>query len=145
MSKGTMGDDTMSDEEIAFLAAYPEGLALYAHIRGRILTACPDVEIRVRRTQVGFFANCGFAYVWYLARKPNGVPQAHIMLGFVLDVPIKSDRFSASGEMAPNRWAFHLPIHTAEDLDDEVMSWLVQAYQFGCRVVRGRKTRMTPS
>ncbi len=97
----------------------------------------------MRRTQIGFFANCGFAYVWYMARKPHGVPQARIMLGFVLDEPIDSPRFSASGEMTPNRWAFHLPVHTAEDLDDEVMSWLMQAYRFACRVPRGRKPRMT--
>ena len=131
----------LPDEETAFLAAYPDGLALYKHIRTRILSACPNVEIRVRRTQIGFFANCGFAYVWYLARKPHGVPTARIMLGFVLDEPLESPRFSAGGEMAPNRWAFHLPVHAEDDLDDEVMSWIWRAYQFACRLPRGRKPR----
>ena len=46
------------------------------------------------------------------------------------DAPLGSDRVAAKTEPYPGRWATHIVISSASDLDEELFGWIEQAYDF---------------
>ena len=106
-------------------AAHPVPLAVVHRVRG-VLTAWPDVEVRTSRSQVSYRRCRGFAYVWrpgqYLGR-----PAAPAVLSIALGRTDPSPRFKEVVHPSPMHWLHHLEITTADEVDAEVASWLVEA------------------
>lgn len=99
--------------------------ALYMALEEWILGVCPHAEIRPKKTQVGFFDGCGFAWVSPPLRGKNGVT---LTLGLPEKLP--SDRIFAATEPYPGRWTHHIIITDESDIDDELTLWLNQAIAF---------------
>ena len=103
----------------------PGGFDLYMQIEAWILRRHPGAQIRPKKTQVGFFEGCGFAWVSPPLRKGIGVT---LTLG--LPERLSSPRVLAATEPYPGRWTHHIPVFTPEDLDDELGAWLDDAHAF---------------
>ena len=101
------------------------GFALYMALEEWILRACPDAEIRAKKTQVGLFNGCGFAWVSPPLRGKRGVT---LTLG--LPERLSSGRIFSAAEPYPGRWTHHIIITDESDIDDELTLWLNRAIAF---------------
>jgi hypothetical protein len=98
-------------------------LAMYHRFVERT-EACGPVIIAPAKTRIGFQVRMIFAAINKLNDKQL---DAHVVLTRRLDNP----RFRRIEMMTPTCYVQHFRIHTPDDLDDEVDSWLREAYQVG--------------
>ncbi len=107
-------------------AAYP----IYEATEAKILSAFPDIRIKVSKTQVSFYNKYLFAALWPPVRKIKGRPGLYIVLTFGLGYRVEHPRIVESVEPYPNRWTHHVLIAKPEEMDDQIMNWLQEAYDF---------------
>ncbi len=108
--------------------------ALYRHIEGHMLSACPDVTVKHDRTQTAFVRRVQFAWVSLPRRKADA---GAVMLSIGLPGPVEdASRLLHVAEVAPGRFMHHMLIRSEEELDAQVAGWLMAAWGLvGC----GRK------
>ncbi|MHB1017284.1 MAG: DUF5655 domain-containing protein [Coriobacteriia bacterium] len=86
-----------------------------------------DAELRVSKSQVGFYRRTGFASVWmpgqYLGK--TGVP---LVLTVALRRRDMSPRWKEVVEPAPGRFTHHLELRSPDQIDVEVRDWLAEAW-----------------
>jgi hypothetical protein len=121
-----------TQEVEAFFSADPCVIPLYQALEP-ILYALGDVTRKVQKTQISFSSGKGFAYVWLPIHKVKGRPEHYIVLSFSQPQQIVSPRIVEAVEPYPGRWMHHLILSTQEDLDEELLGWLREAYNFGRR------------
>ncbi|MBQ8584726.1 MAG: hypothetical protein IJ452_00405 [Butyricicoccus sp.] len=80
-------------------------------------------DIRVQKTQITFVNPRVFGCV--SLRWKNC-----LTVSFGLPARVESPRIHQASEPRPNRWTHHVKVHTAEELDEELMSWIDAAYVF---------------
>lgn len=116
----------MSDTDLRPLLGRPDAIELYLALESALLERFTQVEVRVSRTQIGFFHGCGFAWAWPPRRK------SETGLGVSLGLParISSPRILVATEPYPGRWTHHLHLKSPLELDAEFMSWVEAAYCF---------------
>lgn len=108
----------------------PGTLPLYEALSKRIFEAFDSVKIQIGKTQVSFYNRYGFAYISLPIHKRKGWPAVCILLTFGLDHEIKHSRIVQTVEPYPNRWTHHVIVSKLEDIDDELMGWIGQSYNF---------------
>ena len=92
----------MTSSETAFFTGKPEALSLYEVFRTRLLEICPQAEIRVGRTQIGFYNPRFFSAVSFLpARKAKDRPREFITVTFGLAYRNGSPRIDVATEPYP--------------------------------------------
>ncbi len=119
----------MDTEILHFFEKMPEAIPLYEAVKNKILGNMENVNIKVQKSQISFFTNKSFAYVWLPIRKMKNRPNVYIILTFGLNYQIQSHRILESVEPYPNRWTHHIIIQNTSEIDDEIMGWLRQAYK----------------
>lgn len=118
----------MQLELLTLFQGVPGALPLYQEIEARICAAFDDVHRKVGKTQVSFSNRYGFAYVSLPRKKIKDGPA--VVLTFGLAYRLVHPRIMLAVEPYPNRWTHHMLLHAKEELDDEVMGWLREAYDF---------------
>ena len=117
-------------DELFFFDGKRPALPLYEALRERILSEIPQVRIEVKKTQISFFCRRMFAAASFApVRRAAERPDPFLTVTFGLPAPLKSSRIAAA-EAAPRRWTHHVLIGTAEEIDEELMSWLREAAAF---------------
>lgn len=91
------------------------------------MTATLDVDVHVTRSQVALRNRTGFAYLWYPGRYVRSEVPA--VLSLALPERLDSPRFKQVGQPSPHVWMHHLELAGPDDLDDEVVAWLREAYE----------------
>lgn len=91
----------------------------------------PSVHKRVQKTQITFtnrhvFACVSFARVKRKAELPDG----YLVITLGLPAPLRSDRVAVKTEPYPGRWTHHIVISRPGELDEELVSWIRDAYTF---------------
>ena len=119
-------DKPMTLEEEGFFVGKPEEQALYAGFRSRLRGEVGEVHIRVSKTQITFSSRYGFAFVSHPRRKK----EKGILVSFGLFHRQESDRIQYASEPYPNRWTHHMLVQAPEEIDDELMGWIREAYWF---------------
>ena len=104
--------------ELLFFDSKPDALALYEAFREAVLEKVPND----RR----MFAAVSFAPV----RKAKDRPKSFLTITFGLAYRKESDRIDAAVEAYPNRWTHHVMIGSVEEVDEELLSWIVEAADF---------------
>ena len=89
-----------------------------------LVRGCGPVQIAPAKTRIGFQVRMIFAAVNKLSDR--GL-EAHVVLTRRLEHP----RFSRIETMNPKCYVHHFKVESLSDLDDEVRSWLQEAYQVG--------------
>ena len=64
------------------------------------------------------------------AVKKAELPDPYIVITLGLSYPLASDRVAVKTEPYPGRWTTHIVIGSAAEIDDELISWLLQAYLY---------------
>ena len=105
---------------------HPRGRAVAAAVAQAVDAVGPHA-VRVSRSQVAFRRRRGFAYVWrpgqYLASEVPAV------LSIALPREDASRRWKEVVHPSSRVWMHHLELATPDVVDDEVRSWLAEAYQ----------------
>ncbi len=109
----------------AFCLNMPQEAALYEVIERHMRGAYPDITVKHDRTQTAFVRKVQFAWVSLPRKKAD---RGGVMLSIGLPGPVQSPRMLHVTEAAPGRWMHHMMLRTADDLDDEVRTWLEQAW-----------------
>lgn len=125
-------EDEMGVEEVAFFGGPHAGaLPLWAALRARLLERLPDTELRVQRTQVGLVARHVYGAVSFLpALRKAERPDPFLTVTVGLARRLEHPRVAQAVEPYPGRWTHHVVVGTAEEMDDELVSWLVEAHDF---------------
>ena len=118
-------------DELLFFDAHQDALALYEAFRESVLGKVPDARIEVKKTQISFFDRRMFAAVSFApVRKAKERPKPFLTITFGLPYRKESDRIDVAVEAYPNRWTHHVMIGSAEEVDEELVSWIIEADEF---------------
>ncbi len=121
-----MSDEPAPKTVETFFAGQPEALQLFAAVAAAMGEFGP-VELRITRSQVAFVRDRAFAWVWmpgkYLRRKA-----APLVLTFSFHRRDASLRWKEIVQTTSRRYTHHLELYAAGDIDDEVRTWLKEAW-----------------
>ena len=99
------------------------------------------VEVRVTKSQVAFCRQRAFAWAWMPGRYLSG-QHAPLVLTLSLQRKDLSPRWKEIVEPRPGRFTHHLELYSGADIDDEVCTWLREAWSSsGSSAVRHRSSQ----
>ena len=128
----------MDNDILFFFGEHMEALPMYERLENAILTRIPDVKIKVAKTQITFANKRGFAFVSFNpCRKANDRPAVWMTVTFGLGCRKGSSRIDVATEPYPGRWPHHVMVGSAEEIDEELLSWIQEAAEFAN--VKGRR------
>ena len=121
----------MDTDTLLFFDKNPSALPLYEVLETKIYALFPAAKKRAQKTQISFsnrhiFACVSFAQV----KKKAELPCPYLVVTLGLPYPLGSDRVAVKTEPYPGRWTTHIVIGTADEIDEELISWIHQAYVF---------------
>jgi hypothetical protein len=110
-----------------FFAGHEVSARLFDAVRAAIADVGP-ADVRVTTSQVAFRRRTGLAFAWMpnMYLRKGGVP---LVLTIGLQRRDDSPRWKQVVEPAPGRFTHHLELRTETDIDDEVRSWLREAWE----------------
>ena len=121
----------MTQDELFFFDAHMSALPLYEAVKEQILSEIPSARIRVSKTQISFFLRHMFAAVSFApVRRAKDRPDPFLTVTFGLRRKAESPRIDACVQPYPGRWTHHVTIGSPDDVDDELMSFLLEAASF---------------
>lgn len=121
----------MDPAVLFFFEKDPAALPLYEAFERAVCELVPNVGIKVQKTQITYTNPRVFAAVSFLpARRKALRPEHYITVTLGLNRREGSPRIDQVSEPYPGRWTHHLVIGSAEEIDDELMAWVREAYDF---------------
>lgn len=123
--------DSMTADEFLFFEKQMPAFFLYEILKMKITECFSQVNIQVKKTQISFSNKHLFACVSFqrVLRKSE-LPNPYIVLTLGLSYPLESSRVAVKTEPYPGRWTTHIVLGTADEIDDELFTWLSDAYAF---------------
>lgn len=121
----------MNTDILFFFNEHADALPLYERLEAQILAQIPDVKIKVSKTQISFSNKCGFSFASFLpCRKAKDRPKTWLTVSFGHDRKVESPRIDVATEPYPNRWTHHVMVSSVEEIDEELMGWIIEAAAF---------------
>ena len=115
----------MTIDEMVFFEAQAGAFELYETLKNKMEEVLPETNIQVKKTQINFKNRHIFACVSFLrVLKKNMLPDPYIVL--TLGLP----RVAVKTEPYPDRWTTHIVLGSDDEIDDELIAWLSEAYRF---------------
>ena len=124
----------MNIDELAFFDNRWNEFEMYETLLDRLSGLGCEYSIRVQKTQISLsnrymFACLSFARV----KKKAELPPHYLVVTFGLNYAKDSGRIAVCTEAARNRWTHHVVIGSVSDIDEELLGWLQEAYEFSNR------------
>ena len=116
----------MHDDVDEFFAGQAKSRQIFEAVR-RAIEAIGPAELRVSKSQVSFRRRKAFAWVWMPGRYLSG-RSAPLVLTLSFRSRNVSARWKEIVEQAPGRFTHHLELYSSANIDDEVRSWLEDAW-----------------
>jgi hypothetical protein len=118
-------DHAMTTDEFFF--GRPVAKKLFAAV-SRAVESVGKATMRVTKSQIAFRRRHNFASVWLPAQYLKG-RTAPLVLTIFLGHQISSARWKQIVKPAPGRFTHHLELYDAAEIDEEVRSWLHEAWE----------------
>ena len=132
--RGTKAMRETDGDTLLFFAGHAAALPLYGRLEEKVFTLFPEAQKRVQKTQITFFHRHVFACVSFArVRRKRDQPEGSLVLTLGLPSPLASPRAAVQTEPYPGRWTCHLVLRGPEELDEELLSWFREAYDFSER------------
>ena len=109
-----------------FFAGHEESRLIFETLRSAV-DAVGKSELRVTKSQVAFRRRRAFAWAW-MPGKYLRAQHAPLVLTISLRRRHPSTRWKEIVEPAQGRFTHHLELFTPPDIDDEVRTWLQEAW-----------------
>ena len=117
-----------------FFDGHRDALDLYLIFEDHLYDTFDDVNKRVQKTQITFYNRHVFACISFARVKRRAMlPKGYMVLTLGLNAPLDSERVAIKTEPYPNRWTHHFVLNKPEELDEEMISWIKEAYDFANR------------
>ena len=118
-------------DALMFFDQHMDILPLYQAFEGLLFDSFPVVNKRVQKTQITFSNRHVFACVSFARVKRKAeLPMRFIVITLGLPAPLDSERVAVKTEPYPGRWTHHIVVNKPEELDEELLSWVREAYDF---------------
>ena len=123
--------ETITADELFFFDAKPGAFFLYEAFRKAVLDKIPETRIEVKKTQISFFSRYMFAAVSFAkVSRAKDRPDPFLTITFGLPYRKESARIDVATEPYPTRWTHHVRIGAEDEIDGELLSWIVEAAVF---------------
>ncbi len=117
-------------DTLLFFNGHMDALDLYLAFEGLLYDAFPFVNKRVQKTQITFFNRHVFACASFArVKRKKELPDGYMVITLGLRRPLDSDRVAVKTEPYPGRWTHHFVVSRPEELDEELLSWIREAYE----------------
>lgn len=113
-----------------FFEKMPSMLSVYQALRDQLVKRCPELQIKVSKTQISFRNRHIFAMASLPFRRAKGWPECCLIVSFGLCCRLDSPRIVQAVEPYPNRWTHHVLVTQCAEIDAELLAWLDEAYRF---------------
>ena len=121
----------MNPDIAVFFSSHPSALPIFEELERRLRDLLPQMQLRVKATQISFFQRRMFGCVSFLpVRRRRALPDDYLTITFGLDHRVFSPRIEAATEPYPNRWTHHLVLSRPQEVDEELIGWLLEAAHF---------------
>lgn len=118
-------------DTLMFFDRHTAALPLYRAFEAVLFASFPAVNKRVQKTQITFSNRHVFACVSFARVKRKAeLPAGYMVLTLGLPAPLASERIAVKTEPYPGRWTHHIVVSKPEELDEELLSWVREAYDF---------------
>ena len=124
----------LDSDTLMFFHMHGDALPIFAEWEEILYQRFPEVKKRIQKTQITYYHRHAFACVSFTrVKRKKELPDRWFTLTLGLPYPLDSERVAVKSEVYPGRWTTHLIIGGPEELDDELFSWVGQAYDFSER------------
>ena len=118
-------------DALMFFGQHMDILPLYQAFEELLFDSFPVVNKRVQKTQITFSNRHVFACVSFArVKRKTELPMRFIVITLGLPAPLDSERVAVKTEPYPGRWTHHIVVNKPEELDEELLSWVREAYDF---------------
>lgn len=118
-------------DTLMFFDQHTEALPLYRAFEEILFDSFPVVKKWVQKTQITFSNRHVFACVSFARVKRKAeLPMGYMVVTLGLPVPLDSERVAVKTEPYPGRWTHHIVVSKQEELNEELLSWVREAYDF---------------
>ena len=118
-------------DTLMFFDQHMDILPLYQAFEELLFDSFPVVNKRVQKTQITFSNRHVFACVSFArVKRKTELPMRFIVITLGLPAPLDSERVAVKTEPYPGRWTHHFVVSTTEEMDEELLSWVREAYDF---------------
>ena len=118
-------------DALMFFDQHMDILPLYQAFEELLFDSFPVVNKRVQKTQITFSNRHVFACVSFArVKRKDELPMRFIVITLGLPAPLDSERVAVKTEPYPGRWTHHIVVNKPEELDEELLSWVREAYDF---------------
>ena len=119
------------EDILLFFDPMPGALLIYERLFERAQAELGPFSVRVQKTQITWANRHVFACASFMkVRKAKDRPKTYLVVTFGLVHKAVSPRIDVATEPYPNRWTHHVTVASPEEIDDELMAWLREAYAF---------------
>ena len=118
-------------DALMFFDQHMDILPLYQAFEELLSDSFSVVNKRVQKTQITFSNRHVFACVSFArVKRKTELPMRFIVITLGLPAPLDSERVAVKTEPYPGRWTHHIVVNKPEELDEELLSWVREAYDF---------------
>lgn len=131
-------EECLTADEYHFFEEHMDAMPIYEAFREEIRKRIPDAQVKVAKTQISFVKKHGFAFVSFLpCRKAKERPASWLTVSFGLGYRKDAERIDIAVEPYPGRWTHHVMIRSVNEIDEELLSWIIEAADFA--MLKGRR------
>ena len=118
-------------DALMFFDQHMDILPLYQAFEELLSDSFSVVNKRVQKTQITFSNRHVFACVSFeRVKRKAELPMGYLVVTLGLPVLLDSERVAVKTEPYPGRWTHHIVVNKPEELDEELLSWVREAYDF---------------
>ena len=118
-------------DTLMFFDRHLEVLPLYRAFEELLFDSFPVVNKRVQKTQITFSNRHVFVCISFARVKRKAeLPEGYMVITLGLPSSLESERVAVKTEPYPGRWTHHIVVSKPEELDEELFSWIREAYAF---------------
>ena len=113
-----------------FFDGHPLKLRLYQLLFRRLDELFPEGIVKVQKSQISLYGRHLFAAASLPVRRKKDWPRECLVVTIGLSHPLDSPRAAVTVEPYPGRWTNHVLLSREEEIDEALMDWLREAYDF---------------
>ena len=118
-------------DTLLFFEGHQDTFDLFETFEEYLYNTFPVIRKRVQKTQISYSNRCIFTCISFARVKRKAeLPDGYLVLTIGLSAPLNSHRIVQKTEPYPGRWTHHIVISRPEELDEELISWIREAYDF---------------
>ena len=115
---------------LAYFDGHPVELELYEALFDRLDRAYPQASVKVQKSQISLYDRHLFLAVSLPLRRKKDWPRECLLVTFGLPHRLENRRIAVAVEPYPGRWTHHVLLSACGQVDQELLEWIHQSWDF---------------